>query len=172
MITALATFSLRKSSAAAFSFCKIFAEEVERMQREAESHAEEDQRRLAEVDARNRLDTLIYQTEKLVKENQERFPESDRKAAEEAVAQGRRALSEGGIDKLNAAIEAITQSSHKLAEALYQTGAAGAAGQPHQPGPSGPAEEPSASQAAAGGSKPGEVIDAEFVDVDDSKKPN
>jgi molecular chaperone DnaK len=148
-------------------------DEVERMQREAEAHAEEDQRRLAEVDARNRLDSLIYQTEKLVKENQERLPEADRKTAEEAIAQGRRALSEGGVDKLNAAVEAVTQASHRLAEALYRTGAAGAAGQQGgaasgEPQPQG---EP-ADHAAAGGSKPGEVIDAEFVDVDESKKPN
>ncbi|HVB33278.1 MAG TPA: molecular chaperone DnaK [Patescibacteria group bacterium] len=152
-------------------------EEVERMQREAEAHAEEDQRRLAEVDARNRLDSLIYQTEKLLKENQERLPEADRKTAEEAVVQGRTALSEGGVDKLNAAVEAITQASHHLAEALYRTGAAsagaagaaGAAGE-QQPGPEGPAQEGPAGQ--AGGPKPGEVIDAEFVDVDESKKPN
>ncbi|HVB98204.1 MAG TPA: molecular chaperone DnaK [Candidatus Dormibacteraeota bacterium] len=151
-------------------------DEVERMQHEAEAHAEEDQRRLAEVDARNRLDTLIYQTEKLVKENQERLPEADRKTAEEAVAQGRSALSEGGVDKLNAAVEAITQASHRLAETLYRTGAAasagaaaGAAGE-QQPGAAGPAPEEPTEQ--AGGAKPGEVIDAEFVDVDESKKPN
>ncbi|MDE3137647.1 MAG: molecular chaperone DnaK [Acidobacteriota bacterium] len=143
-------------------------EEVERMQREAEAHAEEDQRRVAEAETRNRLDSLVYQTEKLVKENQEKLPEADRKAAEEAVEQGRRALSEGGVDKMNAAIEAITQASHKLAEALYRTSGA-AAGQ--QPGPeagpqAGPAEQP------GGGPKQGEVIDAEFVDVDESKKPN
>jgi molecular chaperone DnaK len=150
-------------------------EEVERMQREAEAHAEEDQRRLAEVDAKNRLDTLIYQTEKLVKENQERLPEAERKAAEEAVAQGRRAISEGGVDKLNAAIDAITQASHKLAEALYRVAGAASAGGQQQAGPAGPATGGPADQGdqgAAGGSKPGEVIDAEFVDVDESKKPN
>jgi molecular chaperone DnaK len=148
-------------------------EEVERMQHEAESHAEEDQRRLAEVDARNRLDTLIYQTEKLVKENHERLPEADRKTAEEAVAEGRRALSEGGVEKLNAAIEAITKASHRLAESLYRTGGpTGAADGGQQAGPAGPEQEGSADQAGAGGPKPGEVIDAEFVDVDESKKPN
>jgi molecular chaperone DnaK len=143
-------------------------EEVERMQREAEAHAEEDQKRVAEAETRNRLDSLVYQTEKLVKENQEKLPETDRKAAEEAIEQGRRALSEGGVDKMNAAVEAITQASHKLAEALYRSAGA-AAGQ--QPGPeagpqAGPAEQP------GGGPKEGEVIDAEFVDVDESKKPN
>jgi molecular chaperone DnaK len=143
-------------------------EEVERMQREAEAHAEEDQRRVAEAEARNRLDSLIYQTEKLVKENQDKLPEADRKAAEEAVEQGRRALSEGGVDKLNAAIESITQASHKLAEALYRTAGASAGQQPGpEAGPqAGPSEQP------GGERKQGEVIDAEFVDVDESKKPN
>ncbi len=143
-------------------------DEVERMQREAESHAEEDQRRVAEAEARNRLDSLIYQTEKLVKENQEKLPEADRKTAEEAVEQGRRALTEGGVDKLNAAVEAITAASHRLAEALYRTAGA-AAGQ--QPGPeAGPEAGPAEQQ--PGEPKQGEVIDAEFVDVDESKKPN
>jgi molecular chaperone DnaK len=145
-------------------------DEVERMQHEAEAHAAEDQQRLAEVESRNRLENLIYQTEKLVKENQEKLPEADRKAAEETVEQGRRALTEGGVEKLNAAIEAITAASHRLAEALYRTAGA-AAGEAQQPGPeagpqAGPAEE------KAGEPKQGEVIDAEFVDVDESKKPN
>jgi molecular chaperone DnaK len=142
-------------------------DEVERMQREAEAHAEEDQRRVAEAETRNRLDSLVYQTEKLVKENQEKLPEADRKAAEEAVEQGRQALSEGGVDKMNAAVEAITQASHRLAEALYRSAGAAAGQQPGpEPGPqAGPAEQP-------GQPKEGEVIDAEFVDVDESKKPN
>ena len=146
-------------------------DEVERMQREAESHAEEDQKRLAEAETRNRLDTLVYQTEKLVKENADKLPEAERKAAEDAVEQSRRALSEGGIDKLNAAAETLTKASHKLAEALYRTAGA-AAGQPSaEPGPqAGP--EPGAAGQATGGEKQGEVIDAEFVDVDESKKPN
>ncbi|HEV2388713.1 MAG TPA: molecular chaperone DnaK [Candidatus Acidoferrales bacterium] len=143
-------------------------DEVDRMQREAESHAEEDQRRFAEAEARNRLDSLTYQTEKLLKENHDKLPEPDRKAAEEAIEQGRRALAEGGIDKLNAAVDALTQASHRLAEALYR--AAGAAA-----GQTSSAAEPqpgAAGEAGQGGTKQGEVIDAEFVDVDESKKPN
>ncbi len=149
-------------------------DEVERMRHEAESHAEEDQRRLAEAEARNRLDSLIYQTEKLVKENRDKLPEPDVKATESAIEEGRRALSEGGADKLNAAIESITKASHRLAEALYRTaGPAGPAGpgagpEPgEQPGPGQPTAE-----SGQGEQKPGEVIDAEFVDVDESKKPN
>jgi molecular chaperone DnaK len=150
-------------------------EEVDRMQREAETHAEEDQRRFAEADARNRLDSMIYQTEKLVKENQEKLPEADRKAAEEAVEKGKQALSEGGVDNLNAAVETLTQASHRLAEALYRaTAAAGPQGPEGGAAAGGPetGAGPAAEQPGEGGAKPGEVIDAEFVDVDESKKPN
>jgi molecular chaperone DnaK len=143
-------------------------EEAERMRKEAEAHAAEDKARLAEVDARNRLDNLVYQTEKLVKENREKLAEADAKAAEEAIEEARRALSEGGLDKLNAASESLTKASHRIAETLYKAqqaaGAAGAAGA----GAAG-------AGGAEGGGRPhgqGDVVDAEFVDVDDSKKPN
>ncbi len=138
-------------------------EEIERMRREAEQHAEEDRRRLAEVEARNRLDNLVYQTDRLLRENREKLPEADVRAAEEALEQARRALNEGGLDRLTSATEQLTRASHRIAEALYRaTGAAGAAAGP---------------QAAAGtgggsGSRPGEVIEAEYVDVDETKKPN
>jgi molecular chaperone DnaK len=140
-------------------------DEAERMQKEAESHAAEDKARLSEVEARNRLDTLVYQTEKIVKENREKLPEGDAKAAEDALEEARRALSEGGVDRLNSAADTLTKASHRVAEALYKTqqgapagtGTPGASDAPHQGG---------ASQGQ------GDVVDAEFVDVDDSKKPN
>ena len=142
-------------------------EEAERMKKEADAHAAEDKARLSEVEARNRLDNLVYQTEKLLKENREKLAEADAKAVEEAMEEARRALNEGGIEKLNAAADNLTKVSHRVAESLYKTqqsaassgGAAGAAGAGAAPG---------------GGSTPGQgdVVDAEFVDVDESKKPN
>ncbi|HKS82578.1 MAG TPA: molecular chaperone DnaK [Candidatus Acidoferrales bacterium] len=149
-------------------------EESERMRKEAESHASEDKARLSEVEARNRLDNLVYQIEKLIKENREKLAEADVKAAEAAVEDARRALTEGGLDKLNAAAENLTKASHRIAETMYKAqqqggGAAGAAGA------GGPADGPGAGGPnGPGGSQPGgqgEVVDAEFVDVDD-KKPN
>jgi molecular chaperone DnaK len=136
-------------------------EEAERMQKEAESHAAEDKARLSEVEARNRLDTLVYQTEKIVKENRDKLAEADAKAAEDALEDARRALSEGGTDRINSAADALTKASHRVAEALYkaQQAAPGA-------GAGGAPPEGSASQGQ------GDVVDAEFVDVDDSKKPN
>jgi molecular chaperone DnaK len=138
-------------------------DEAERMQKEAEAHAAEDKARLSEVEARNRLDSLVYQTEKIVKENREKLPEADAKAAEDALEDARRALSEGGVDRINSAADALTKASHRVAEALYKTqqgapaGTPGAGGAPHPGGES---------------QGQGDVVDAEFVDVDDSKKPN
>jgi molecular chaperone DnaK len=143
-------------------------EEAERMKKEADSHAAEDKARLSEVEARNRLDNLVYQTEKVVKDNREKLAEADVKAAEDAIAEARSALAEGGLDKLNAAAESLTKASHHIAETMYkaQQAAGAAAGQP------GGAD--GAGGAAPGGntSGHGDVVDAEFVDVDDSKKPN
>ncbi|MFZ0415671.1 MAG: molecular chaperone DnaK, partial [Candidatus Acidiferrales bacterium] len=77
-------------------------EEAERMRKEAESHSDEDKAKIAEAEARNRCDNLAYQTEKLIRENREKLAEADVKAAEEAVEVAKRALAEGGTEKLNA----------------------------------------------------------------------
>src|SRR3984893_9428648 len=148
-------------------------EEAEKMKNDAEAHAAEDKTRLAEVEARNRLDNLAYQTEHLVKENREKLAEADVKAAEEAIEEGRRALTEGGLDRLNSAAESLTKASHRVAESLYkaQQSAAGSAG---AAGASGGAGARGAGANDGSGPAPGQVdvVDAEFVDVDESKKPN
>ncbi|HTX16866.1 MAG TPA: molecular chaperone DnaK [Candidatus Baltobacteraceae bacterium] len=145
-------------------------DEAERMKKEAESHASEDKDRLAEVESRNRLDNLVYQTEKLIKENRDKLAEADVKAAEEAVEEGKRAVNEGGLDKLNAAIDNLTKASHRIAESLYKA-QSGAGSQPGGAGPAGGNGAPGA-DAGQGGHGHGDVVDAEFVDVDESKKPN
>ncbi len=145
-------------------------EEAEKMRKEAESHSDEDKAKIAEAEARNRCDNLVYQTEKLIRENRDKLPETEVKDAEAAVETAKRALSEGGADRLNSAAEELTKASHKLAEALYRTQAASgaAAGGAGQSGAAGPGTSQD------GSAKPGqgEVVDAEYVDVDESKKPN
>jgi len=144
-------------------------DEAERMRRDAESHAEEDRKRLAEIEARNRCDAMVYQTEKLIRENRDRLPEAELKAAEEAIQQCKSAMSEGNLERIQSATETLTQASHRIAEALYRTtGAAGAAGK----GPSASPSDGGKAASGAGGGGKGEVIDAEYVDVDESKKPN
>jgi len=142
-------------------------EEAERMRTEAESHAEEDRKRLAEIEARNQLDNRVYQVEKVLRENREKLTDADAKLAEEALEAAKRALAEGGLEQMKSAAEALERASHKVAEALYRSGAtppSGATAAGEQPGTG------AASSGAASGS--GEVIDAEYVDVDESKKPN
>jgi molecular chaperone DnaK len=137
-------------------------DEAERMRTEAESHADEDRKRLAEVEARNRCDSLVYQTEKLIRENREKLPENDVRVAEAAVEDCKKALAEGGADRINGATERLVQASHKIAEVLYKSAAAAGGGQATAPDPAAPPTPP-----------PGEVIEGEYVDVDDpSKKPN
>ncbi|MGH9774856.1 MAG: molecular chaperone DnaK [Candidatus Acidiferrales bacterium] len=144
-------------------------EEAEKMRKEGEAHADEDRKRLNEVEARNRCDNLIYQTEKVVKENREKLSEADAKAAEEAIEEARRAMNEGGAEKINAATEKLTRASHALAEAMYKAGAA-AAGTGASAGDA--AQDGGSAGAGSGAGQPGNVVDAEFVDVDESKKPN
>jgi molecular chaperone DnaK len=106
-----------------------------------------------------------------VKENREKLAEADVKAAEEAIEESRRALSDGGLEKLNAAVDNLTKISHRLAESLYKAGQAAAAGSGGASGSGAPGGD-GAAGGAGGQHGQGDVVDAEFVDVDDSKKPN
>ncbi len=143
-------------------------DEAERMRTDAESHSEEDRKRLAEIEARNLCDTRVYQVEKLLRENREKLSESDAKAVEAALEESKRAMADGGVDRIKSATEALEGASHKIAEVLYRSGTApGAAAAGGAAGQGGPGTAGSGK-----GSGQGEVIDAEYVDVDESKKPN
>jgi len=145
-------------------------EEAEKMRTEAESHAEEDRKRMEEVEARNRLDGIMYQAEKTIRENRDKLNDADVKQAEAAIEDAKKAVNEGGVARLRNATENVEKALHKMAEELYKTQAAGA----EQAGAAGAGagSGPSGSSSGAGGQKPGDVIDAEYVDVDDNKKPN
>ncbi len=142
--------------------------EIERMVGEAQSHASEDEAKRQEIEARNKLDALVYSTEKLVTENREKLPEANVKTIEEVLADGRRALEEGGKQRLEEAYERLTQESHQLAAVLYQQTGGQQEGGPSAAG--GPAPGAESSQ-SAGASGDDEVIDAEYVDVD-AESPN
>jgi molecular chaperone DnaK len=148
-------------------------EEAEKMRTEAESHAEDDRKRMEEVEARNRLDGIVYQAEKTIRDNREKLNADDVKKAEEAIEDAKKAVNEGGVARLRSAAENVEKTLHKMAEELYKT--AQAAAGPEQAGAAGAAAgagSTSGGGGAAGGQKPGDVIDAEYVDVDDNKKPN
>ncbi len=142
-------------------------EEVERVTKEGELHADEDRRRKEDVEVKNKADSMVYSVEKLLKENRDKISDSDAKNIESALDDAKKTLQEGDISKINAAVDRLTSASHKLAEAMYKQASTARAAQ-EAPGPSTSASGGAGPQ---GGSKgDGEVIDAEVVDSDDKKK--
>jgi molecular chaperone DnaK len=150
-------------------------EEAEKMRAEAESHSEDDRRRMEEVESRNRLDGIMYQAEKMVRENRDKIAESDVKTAEDAIEEAKKAIAEGGTARLRAATENLEKSLHKIAEILYKANEAAGAKQAGAASAGAGAGGGAAGPNSSGGAhdkKPGDVIDAEYVDVDESKRPN
>jgi molecular chaperone DnaK len=138
-------------------------EEVDRMAKEAESHASEDKERREAIEARNQLDSMVYNVEKMLRENGDKISGDDKSAVESALADAKKALEGEDTAIINSARERLQSASHKLAEAMYKSAgpAAGATG------------EGASSQTASGNGssekKAEDVIDAEYVDVDEKK---
>ncbi len=145
-------------------------EEVEKMAKEADSHAAEDKEQRDQIEARNSLDGLVYNIEKMLKESGEKVAAADKTEVESALADAKKTL-EGtpSTADLKQAHERLTQTSHKLAEEMYKAAAASAPADGSAV-PGSEAGSPSdGASAGAGQKKEGEVIDAEYVDVDDKK---
>ena len=137
-------------------------EEIDKMMRDAESHASDDVKKKEEIEARNRLDGLTYQMEKTLADNKEKVG-AVASEVETAISEAKAALAEGGVEKLNDAFNKLQSASHKLAEALYQqTGTPGAEASTED-------QASAAGASSAGGAGEDDVIDAEYVDVDDKK---
>ena len=144
-------------------------EEIDKMMKDAESHSSEDEKKKAVIEARNRLDGLLYSTEKTFNENKDKLDSAAASELETAIAESKTALGGEDTDAMNNAFERLQTASHKLAEVLYsQAGAAGQSGGETAGGE----QASSASAGADGGAAGGEdnVIDAEYVDVDEEKK--
>ena len=129
-------------------------EEVERMVREAQAHAEEDRRRREEVETRNRADQAVYAAERLLKDTGDRLPPADRAAIESAIEAVKKAIERNDVAEMTRTMEQLTAAQHRAAEALYRQTQAGGAGASTPP--------PGGGRASGGG--PGEVIDAEVVE--------
>jgi len=147
-------------------------EEIDKMMKDAESHAGEDEKKKGEIEARNRLDGLVYSVEKTFSENKDKLDEAASGEIDAAIAEAKTALGGSDPDTMNNAYERLQTASHKIAEVLYsQAGAAGGdAGTPE-------GAEEQASSATAGAESDGgaassddNVIDAEYVDVDEENK--
>jgi len=139
-------------------------EEVDRMAKEAEAHSAEDKAKREEIEARNQLDSLVYNIEKMLKENADKVSGSEKADVETALADAKKTLEgQPSPAELNAAREKLTAASHKLAEAMYKANAGSATG----------GVPPTDGASAAGGTteqkKDEGVIDAEYVDVEPNK---
>src|SRR5690349_7093705 len=95
-------------------------DEVDKMAKDAEANSAEDRRRKDEIDARNRADSMVYNIEKMLREHRGKISDADAKSVEDAVEETKKAMTEGGIDKINSATDKLTTASHKLAEAMYK----------------------------------------------------
>ncbi len=142
-------------------------EEIDKMMKDAESHAGEDTKRKETIEARNRLDGLVYSVEKSFGEHKDKLDSAAAGEIESAIADSKTALAGEDSDAMNSAFERLQTASHKLAEVLYSQAGAANTGET-------PSEE-QASSASAGGdsgatSSDDNVIDAEYVDVDEEKK--
>jgi molecular chaperone DnaK len=138
-------------------------DEIDKMVKDAEAHAEDDKKKREEIEIRNHADNLVYNTEKVLNENRDKLSEADIKAVEDAIKDTKEAIEKGGADQIKEKTEALNNASHRLAEAMYkQTSDTG------QPG-AGADTGAGASQAAGAESEPGSqdnVVDAEFEETD------
>ncbi len=138
-------------------------DEIKEMVADGETHAEEDRRKREEIEARNQADNLVYNTEKILTENRDKISDDDAKAVEDAVADTKKAMEGDDVEAINKAVENLTQASHRLAEVMYQSAPQDGQEQPPPDDPEG------SSEGTSEGQPDDEVIDAEYVDVDEKK---
>jgi molecular chaperone DnaK len=134
-------------------------DDIDRMVKEAEAHAEEDRKRREAVDLRNEADNLVFRTEKLISENADKISDETKKPVEEAIAEVKSALEGDDIDAVKAAVEKLNTTSAALGQAMY------AAAQQSQAAAGGDGQTPGGEGASAGSSDE-DVVDAEIVDED------
>jgi molecular chaperone DnaK len=139
-------------------------DEIDKMTKDAQAHADEDQKNREKIEAKNKLDNLIYNTEKLLKENRNKISDSDATSLDSALSNAKKALENSSeAADLNAALDELTRASHHLAEIMYQN----TAGQTSPHGEAGGGARPSGTEGKQeSGKKEDEVIDAEYVDMD------
>jgi molecular chaperone DnaK len=138
------------------------------MVREAEAHAADDHARRQQAEARNKLDNLIYTTEKTLKDHGAEIDEAGRKQVEDALAEARTKLESKDAAEIDRAAEALANASHKLAEAMYSKTKAGAGPQAGSGPQDGAGGHSGPGGADGGGSGPKEdVVDADYKEVKD-----
>ncbi len=142
-------------------------DDIDKMVKEAQAHAEEDRKRREEIEARNTADTRVYQIEKLLEENKDKVSAEDERAIRAALDEVRKVLASGSREQIEEAVKRLEKETHRVASLLYQKSGPGA-GPPG--GGDATGEAPGGAAGPPGGAKEGDVIDAEYVDVDESKR--
>ena len=148
---------------------KLSKEEIDKMVKDAEKFAADDEKRKEQVEVINQADNLVYATEKALKDYGDKVDQAERAAIEASVNDLKSAIKDKNIDRIKKGMEDLTKASHKLAEEIYKQSAAkqqtAAGGQPG----AGP-EQAQPRQEAPGEEKKEDIIDAEFKDEDEGKK--
>ena len=142
-------------------------DEIDRMTRDADSHADEDKKKREAIESKNRLDSMIYQMEKTITENREKIPVGVISEAESMIVEAKKVVESNDAVQISAQLENLTRVSHRIAESLYQQQAGGAAA-----GSEAGATTAGAGSGGSGASGSGtneDVIDADYIDVDDKK---
>jgi molecular chaperone DnaK len=137
----------------------LIKDEIDRMVKDSERYADEDKTRREEIEVRNQLDSLCYQTEKMLNENREKLPIAELGNLEAAIAAGKEALKSEEVTKQREALDQLTKASHKLAELLYQQA------QSKQTAAGGPGQGSGQAEGQPQGAPEGDVVDAEFEDL-------
>jgi molecular chaperone DnaK len=146
-------------------------EEIAKMTRDAQSHSDEDQKNREKIEAKNKLDSLVYNTEKILKENRDKISDAEASSLDSAIANAKRVIESSSSETtdLNAALEELTRASHRLAEVMYQKTAGQQQAPPFSSSKGGAGTGGGTQPKSGTGKKEEEVIDAEYVDVDENK---
>jgi molecular chaperone DnaK len=144
-------------------------DEVDKMAKDAELHSGEDRQKKEEIEARNRADSMVYNIEKMLKEHRDKVSEADVKSVEAALEETKKAMQEGGVEKINQATSKLETASHKLAEAMYKASSQQGGQQGGQASGAGQAGGSTDGNKASDSKPKDNVVDAEFVDVEDKK---
>ncbi len=142
-------------------------EEVEKMVKDAEAHAEEDRKRREDAETRNQAESLVHQTEKVISDNDEQLPEESKEKVRTAINEVNEALKGEDVSEIKSAVEKLATESQSLGQALYADSGGGQTGDGS--GAEGASADSTGSE-QSGSADEEEVVDAEVVDDEDQKK--
>jgi molecular chaperone DnaK len=167
-VTAKDTATQKDQKITITSSSGLSKEEVENMAKEATAHSAEDKAQRDAIEAKNQLDSMVYNVEKMLRDQGDKISGSDRGDVENAIADAKKALESNDKAQMDKARETLTKASHKLAEEMYKAAQAKPGATPGGGAPTDGAGAASGTN-GSGQKKDEGVIDAEYVDVDEKK---